>query len=115
MTEAKPYPREIARLPDLPGLRVTWSDGHESVFEGRALRLACACANCIHEWSGEKLLETTSVPDRVSAEEVELTGRYGIRIRWSDGHDTGIYTFDRLRALCPCPLCAGGTDKPAGR
>jgi DUF971 family protein len=26
-------------------------------------------------------------------------GRYAIGIGWSDGHDTGIYSFERLRAL----------------
>jgi DUF971 family protein len=34
-------------------------------------------------------------------------GAYGLRINWSDGHGTGIYTFDRLLAACPCPSCAG--------
>jgi DUF971 family protein len=33
-------------------------------------------------------------------------GRYAIRFHWSDGHSTGIYTFEHLRELCPCPICA---------
>jgi DUF971 family protein len=37
---------------------------------------------------------------------VALVGTYGIRIRWSDGHGTGIYTFEILRALCGCPRCS---------
>ncbi len=105
MTTRKPRPVEIVRLADLPGLQVSWSDGHVSVFEGRALRLACACAACVNEWSGRPVLDPDEVPERVSAEEIKLTGNYGIRIRWSDGHGTGIYTFDRLRALCPCEGC----------
>ncbi len=105
MVDQKPQPTEIVRLPKLPGLRILWRDGHESVFEGRALRLACACANCVHEWSGEKMLNAADLPDRISAEQIELAGRYGIRIRWSDGHDTGIYTYERLRMLCPCDRC----------
>lgn len=105
MADTNPQPTEITRLPELPGLRILWRDGHESVFEGRALRLACACANCVHEWSGEKMLNAADFPDRISVEHIELAGRYGIRIRWSDGHDTGIYTYERLRALCPCDRC----------
>ncbi len=107
MEPGKPRPTEITRMPDLPGLRVTWSDGHVSVFPGRTLRLACACASCVNEWSGSRMLDPARVPERVAAEEIELMGHYGIRIRWSDGHDTGIYTFDRLRDLCPCVACAG--------
>ena len=106
----RPRPVAITRLPELPGLQVTWSDGHESVFEGRALRLACACATCVNEWSGERRIDPAAIPEKVAAETIELTGLYGIRIRWSDGHDTGIYTFDRLRELCPCAACAAGAE-----
>jgi DUF971 family protein len=37
---------------------------------------------------------------------IRPVGRYAIQIDWSDGHTTGIYPFDRLRSLCPCPLCS---------
>ena len=29
----------------------------------------------------------------------DYVGRYGIRITWADGHDTGIYVFEALREL----------------
>jgi DUF971 family protein len=32
-------------------------------------------------------------------------GAYGLRVQWSDGHGTGIYTFERLLATCPCARC----------
>ncbi len=32
-------------------------------------------------------------------------GRYAYKITWSDGHDTGIFTLEHLRALCECPEC----------
>ena len=67
---------------------------------------ACACASCVNEWSGSRMLDPAAVPGRVAAEAIDLMGHYGIRIRWSDGHDTGIYTYDRLRDLCPCEACA---------
>ena len=111
---SRPRPIEIKRLPELPGLRVAWSDGHVSLFEGRALRLACPCATCIEEWSGEPILDPSTVPERVSAEDIQLVGLYGIRIGWSDGHGTGIYTFERLRTLCPCETCASGRPGAAG-
>jgi DUF971 family protein len=37
---------------------------------------------------------------------IDSVGRYAIRFHWSDGHSTGIYTFEHLRELCPCPICA---------
>ena len=65
----------------------------------RALRLACACAQCVDEWSGEGRLDPQSVPEDVHPVSVRPVGRYAIQIDWSDGHDTGIYPFQRLRAL----------------
>jgi DUF971 family protein len=38
-------------------------------------------------------------PEQFQLESIELVGLYAIRPRWADGHDTGIYAFDRLRAL----------------
>lgn len=56
--------------------------------------------------TGRPLLNPARVPDGVRPLAVELVGAYGIRVRWSDGHATGIYTFGRLRASCPCARCA---------
>lgn len=88
-------------------LSVTWGDGHESVFEVRALRLACGCAVCIDEWTGEGRLDPTSVPEDVRPVQIRPVGRYGVQIDWSDGHASGIHPFTRLRASCPCPDCRG--------
>ena len=97
-------PRAIAREPG--GLRITWDDaGHVGHVPARALRLACPCAACVEEMTGRPLLDPASVPPDVSPAQVALVGAYGIRIRWSDGHATGIYTFDLLRGLCPCERC----------
>ena len=83
-------PRELA---------ISWRDGLESVYAVRDLRLACGCAACIDEWSGAGTLDPDSVPTDVRPLRIESVGRYAIQIAWSDGHDTGIYTFERLREL----------------
>ena len=83
-------------------LGIVWSDGHESYFEAHALRCACACAHCVDEASGAKVLIDDRVPADVRPLEVRPVGRYALSISWSDGHDTGIYSFERLRSLCPC-------------
>jgi ATP-binding protein involved in chromosome partitioning len=83
-------PRELA---------ITWRDGLESVYSVRELRLACGCAACVDEWSGEGRLDPDSVPADVRPLRIESVGRYAIQVTWSDGHATGIYTFERLREL----------------
>ncbi len=80
-------------------LQIEWSDGVSSEYAVRDLRLACACAHCVDEWTGEPQLDPDSVPEDVHPATIESVGRYALRIAWSDGHDTGIYSFDRLREL----------------
>ena len=43
----------------------------------------------------------------IQVAEVKPLGRYAVNFVWSDGHDSGIYSFDYLRGLCPCPACCG--------
>ncbi len=96
---ARTTPTNIFQI-DERMLGVDWEDGHRCAYPVRFLRLACTCAGCVHEWTGEKILAENSVPPDVHPLDVETVGRYGVRIHWSDGHSTGIYTFDHLRALC---------------
>jgi len=106
---ARPRPRPVRINPFPNGeLGIAWDDGHESYFAGHALRCACVCASCVDEVSGEKLLQDERVPAEVAAREIVPVGNYGISIHWSDGHDTGIYDFGRLREICPCDDCSAG-------
>ena len=38
---------------------------------------------------------------------VEAVGSYALTIEWDDGHHYGIYNWNYLRLLCPCPECRG--------
>lgn len=80
-------------------LGIHWQDGHESHYDVRELRLACGCAHCVDEWTGEGRLDRTAVPDDVKPLEIRPVGRYAIQIDWSDGHTSGIYPFRRLREM----------------
>jgi len=84
---------------DARTLAIAWADGAESRFDVRTLRLACGCAQCVDEWTGQDLLAPESVPEDVSPLRIQPVGRYAIQIDWSDGHSTGIYPFERLRRL----------------
>jgi DUF971 family protein len=97
-------PHRAARVALLPNgeVGIVWEDGHESYFPGRYLRCACACAECVDEMSGRKLLQDERVPEELQALELHSVGNYAISVRFSDGHDTGIYAYERLRRICPC-------------
>jgi DUF971 family protein len=36
---------------------------------------------------------------------IEPVGSYALTIEWEDGHHFGIYDWNYLRKLCPCPVC----------
>jgi ATP-binding protein involved in chromosome partitioning len=91
-------PVAITRRDD--GILIEWDRaGDRVLYEARALRLACPCAGCIEEMTGRPLLDPARVPDDIRPLRIDLVGGYGLRVHWSDGHDTGIHTFDRLREM----------------
>jgi ATP-binding protein involved in chromosome partitioning len=102
MSDAAPTPATTPTKIAQAGARtlaITWADGVESAYDVRELRLACGCAQCVDEWSGEGMLDPSAVPEDVHPLRIEPVGRYAIQIAWSDGHASGIYPFRRLREL----------------
>lgn len=98
-------PAKIEKIDDAE-LRLVWEDGHESVFPFRLLRQLCPCAMCKDEWTGRRLVDPESVPEGLGAGRAELVGNYALAFQFSDGHSTGVYTFELLRRSCPCGSCA---------
>jgi DUF971 family protein len=99
----KTSPKEIKTVG--PVLTILWNDGHASRYESRDLRLGCRCAACVDEWSHETLVQPERVPMDVKPKAIDLMGNYAIHIDWSDGHNTGIYTYDYLKEVCSCDEC----------
>ena len=96
-SQDNPVPRAIRRRAD--GIEIEWSDAGGAVhIPARELRMACPCAACVDELSGRRLLDPSVISPDIRPEALELVGAYGVRVRWSDGHGTGIYTFAWLRA-----------------
>lgn len=86
-------------------LEIVWNDGHVSRYPVVYLRRSCRCASCIDEWTGVQILKPEQVPEDVKPVRLEPVGRYAIHILWSDGHSSGIYTFEHLRRICRCEEC----------
>ena len=82
------------------GLSVTFADGHLAEIDLMRLRLSCPCAACrsLRE-RGEAPWPQHSHPDRLSINDAQLHGAWGLNVTWSDGHSTGIYSFELLRKL----------------
>lgn len=90
-------------------LVMTWDDGHVSPFHLRYLRDECPCAGC----KGETVLLHTfhpspqpEMPGRYTLKSITPVGKYAIQAVWGDGHETGLYAWDYLRAICPCAECS---------
>ncbi len=81
------------------GLSIAWSDDKMSKYSAPFLRRACACAGCVNEWTGEQMLKAESISEDVKIESIAVVGRYAVSFNFSDGHNTGIYSFKYLRGL----------------
>lgn len=92
-------PREIMQESDAE-VRVTWADGRVCLYDAPRLRRLCPCAQCVNEFTGERVLKAESVSDDLTIADVNVVGRYALGFRWSDGHDAGIYSFRYLREIC---------------
>jgi DUF971 family protein len=98
------------------GVEIDWRDGHASAWTFRWLRDACPCATCHEEREksgrapgvgkpkAQALLMLYEAPPRPV--EVTPVGKYALKFKWNDGHEAGIYSWEYLRRVCQCALCA---------
>lgn len=100
-----PHPTEIDYKASENLLRMTFSDGHVSEFPTRYLRGYCPCAYCQGHGSGPPKWQEVTHQRQINVADVSQVGNYALCIVWEDGHDTGIFSFQNLRAMCPCPEC----------
>ena len=111
-----PEPEHIA-ISKSKGIKIDWKDGHHSEYALGYLRDECPCATCTgaHGTAPQRSNYSKAEPAASSPFKmyqpalkmlnVEQVGAYAIRIDWSDGHGSGIYSFDYLRRICPCGDC----------
>ena len=95
------------------GVDITWSDAHTSHYDFAYLRENCPCATCREEREkrgklGVKTVGSSALPmfkPKITARAASAVGNYAIQIEFTDGHSTGIFSFDHLREICPCESC----------
>jgi len=90
-------------------LRIEWVDGHVTTYDVEHLRWLCPCAFCRGEAGLPGWLDSgpTLTAEQTRLVAIDPVGNYAIAPTWGDGHATGFYAYTALRALCPCPACAG--------
>jgi len=97
------------------GVDIIWSDEHVSHYDFAYLRDECPCATCNEEREKKRAFRSAGSTSaaalpmfkpRARAQAATVVGNYAIQITFSDGHATGIYSYDILRTICPCADCA---------
>ncbi len=102
------------------GVDIVWSDSHTSHYDFAYLRDLCPCALCDDERNKKEAVAGHVAASQIApssavlpmfkprprAQSATTVGAYAIQITFTDGHSTGIYSFDYLRTICPCPACA---------
>ena len=111
MSNPSNEPEHIA-ISKSKGIKIDWKDQHHSEYGVAYLRDECPCATCTgaHGTPPQKSNYEAGelfpmYKPKLRMNEVEAVGSYAIRIDWSDGHKTGIYSFDHFRRICPCDEC----------
>ena len=107
MTGIEHEPEHIA-ISKSKGVKIDWKDGSHSDYSLALLRDNCPCAHCTGAHGTTPQKTKYSQPDSnpfkmfqpaLRMLNVEPVGAYAIRIHWSDGHSSGIYSYDYLRKL----------------
>ena len=90
------------------GLTIQWADGATSFYAIAYLRRMSPSADARHLRQEQAKNPLTVLPASAArssgplvAVSAEMVGNYAIRIRFSDGHDTGIYSWAYLREIDP--------------
>lgn len=125
-TQISTDPEHIA-VSKSKGIDIDWKDGHHSSYDVEYLRDWCPCATCTGAHGTEPRAKTTGAKtteakaaqsanpfqmykQKMKMLGVEPVGSYAMRIEWNDGHNTGIYSYDHLRRICPCDECSTGRE-----
>jgi len=90
-------PKKI-KVKDKRYLHIIWDDGNESLILLANMRKNCPCATCMMERENRA---STYIPlyteSHFTIVDIKPVGTYAIQLFWQDGHNTGIYSYDKLK------------------
>ena len=93
-TSATVWPEEIRLSKAKDSLFVKFDNGYETMLTAELLRVESPSAEVQGHGSGQKT--TPAGKANVTIAAIEPVGNYAIRISFSDGHDTGLFSWDIL-------------------
>jgi len=90
-------PQKIS-VKDKRYLYIIWEDGSETMLMLANLRKSCPCAICREERENQSASYVPLYSDTQNTIiDIKHVGTYAIQLFWKDGHNTGIYTYDKLK------------------
>jgi DUF971 family protein len=95
MTEV--WPTELRLDPAKEKLTIVFDSGERFVLTAEYLRVESPSAEVQGHTAAQKQIVGGKV--HVKIEGLEPVGNYAVRIRFDDGHDTGLYSWDYLHEL----------------
>jgi DUF971 family protein len=91
---SSPVPTEIKLHQKSQILEIAFADGKSFQFSAEFLRVYSPSAEVRGHGPGQEVLQAGKKNVQIVA--VEPVGQYAVQLRFSDGHDTGIYSWDLL-------------------
>lgn len=96
-TQDRPWPTEIRLKKSERVLEVDFDDGTSFAVPAELLRVESPSAEVQGHGSGQK--KTVPGKRMIAINQVEPVGSYAVRLIFSDGHDSGLFTWDYLYEL----------------
>ena len=89
-------PQSIRALNPERLLEIVWQDNQVSRIPYHTIRCACPCAMCVNELTGERVLDPAKIPADIHPTGLGYSGNYALKIGWSDGHHSGLFSWELL-------------------
>jgi DUF971 family protein len=79
--------------------QIVWNDGTTGLYRLSDLQKNCPCAGCVDEFTGQRIAPSQSVDENVRAINIQSVGRYALKIKFTSGCSTGIYSYQTLKSM----------------